>query len=78
MLVQYMIISYLLFIGACVLALAFGSYLYVIAMNECVKENLVVISQSCQDKAKHGDILEQLNEFVEFHSCVKQLSNFDK
>lgn len=78
MLVQYTIISYWLFIGACVLSLAFGSHSYVIAMDECIKENLCAISQNLQDETKQNQILEQLIEFVEFHSRVKQLSSFDE
>lgn len=68
----------MLFISACVLAPGFGSYSYTNAMNKCVKEILFVISESCRNEAELDQILEQLNEFIEFHSRVKQLSNFDK
>lgn len=66
---QCVMLSYMAFIAACVLALTMGSYLYFVASSECIKGSLLAIDQSANQ-----NIFEQFIEFIEFHSLVKQLS----
>lgn len=78
MAVQYMLFAYLLYVAACVLVLAFGSFLYAMAMTKCIEENLFAIGKSTQAKVKQTEqieLWEQLIEYIEFHSRAKQLSN---
>lgn len=60
--------------GACILALSVGFYLYAMAMCKCIKQNLFAVSRNSQVKIKRAHIGEQLIEFIGFHSRVKQLS----
>lgn len=75
MTVQCTIITYMAMIGACVLAVAIGSYFYTMAASKCIKENLFTVTENCRDKSKRKLIRVQLIEFIDFHTQVKQLSN---
>lgn len=68
--------SYGLKIGACVIALGFGTYLYGISFSKCIKHNLFAINRSAQDETERNEIWNQLIEFIEFHSRAKQLRKF--
>lgn len=79
--IQYTMMSYAAMIGACIIAFAFGFYLYTTAMTKCIQGSLFHINRSAQSKNNRKNIHEQLAEFIRFHSRVKQLSfteNFDK
>lgn len=69
---QYIIFTYAMKVGACVLTLAIGLYLYVIAMSECIKQILFAISQSTRTEAEQNLIQEQLIEYIEFDANVKR------
>lgn len=60
-------------VGGCVLALGIGSFLYAIASSECLKRCLFSIGH-CVDSESKQNISEQLIEFIDFHTLVKQLS----
>lgn len=68
---QCIVWLYIALIGACVIALAIGSFLYIIASSECIKGNLLSIDRCAKT---NQNILEQFTEFIEFHSLVKQFS----
>lgn len=74
MVIQYVILVYAAIIGACDITMAVGSYLYGIAMSECVKGTLNEINRHVHDKTNKARIVEEIIEFVQFHSRVKQLS----
>lgn len=62
-------------IGAGVLVLAIGAYLYGAGMAECIKVILLDIRHRTEVKAaKKTHSMEQLIDFIEFHSRAKQLS----
>lgn len=65
--------TYILMTGACVAALGIGCYLYAIAASKCIKENLFAIIKNFENKNKRS-IRDQLIEFIDFHTKVKQLS----
>lgn len=69
---QYIIFTYAMKVGACVITLAIGLYLYVIAMSECIKQILFAISQSTRTEAEQNLIQEQLIEYIEFDANVKR------
>ena len=75
--IHYVMLLYAIMIGACVLALAIGSYLYIIALNKCMKESLNVINQTTHDKINRIGIGKRLSEFIELHSNVKELSDIE-
>lgn len=60
-------------IGACIISFAFGCYLLGIAMTKLIKRSLFAIDQSICAKIDQQRILDQLAEFVELHSTIKQL-----
>lgn len=62
-------------IGAGVLVLAVGAFLYAVEMIKCVKDALLEFSQSKSD-TNHKRILKLLADFIEFHTREKELSNF--
>lgn len=72
--VEYAMASYGLKIGACALCFAIGSFLYSMAACKCLKENLSAIQGSTKHKTSRKLILEQMIEFIGFHSQTKQLS----
>lgn len=76
MAIQCIMLGSMLLIGACILTLGTGTYLYAIAMSKCIKENLFTIIESCRNKNKRHLICEQLVEFIDFHTNAKQLSKF--
>lgn len=71
--VQHKTFTYLVYIGACVLALGFGCYSYLMAMAECIKQNLCAIRRNIRKSRQKKHLWEQLKEFIEFHSRAKQL-----
>lgn len=71
---QYILASYGLFIGVCILALAIGVYLFGNAMSKCIKEILFAISEHSNAEIDRSVLLEQFIEFIQYHSRVKQLS----
>lgn len=73
MALECMALVYMTLIGASVLTLAIGSYLYLVASSKCIKGSLFAIGQ-CTSIKTYRNIREQLVEFIEFHSLVKQLS----
>lgn len=70
-----MVILYMATIGASVMALAIGSYLYFTAASKCIKESLLSIG-CCATANANQHILAQIVEFIQFHSRVKQLSKY--
>lgn len=72
--IQFTMMSYAAMIGACIIAFAFGFYLYTTAMTKCIRGSLFLINRSAQSKNNRKNIDEQLVELIWFHSRVKQLS----
>lgn len=69
---QFVMLSCMSIIAGCAIALAVGSFLYGIAMTKCIKGSLFAINRGA--RAKKGRHLEQIIEFIRFHSTAKQLS----
>lgn len=69
---QYIMFSYAMKIGTCVIALAIGFYLYLIAMQKCIKQNLAAIERHIQSKTEQKFIRNQLIEYIQFDSKVKR------
>lgn len=78
---QYAMLSYVVRIVACILALGVGVYVYLIGANKCMKSNLFSIGRCASsddddddDHTNESDLLEQFIEFIQFQALVKQLS----
>lgn len=71
---QYVMIMYLLSTVGCALVFAIASYLFSIAMSKSIKLNLCSINRKAGDEIHRMRLMEQLVEFIEYHSRVKQLS----
>lgn len=65
--------KYTFLICGCVLGLGIGFYSFLIALSKSIKKSLFFIKREIGDRSKQKLILEQLIEFLEFHSHVKQL-----
>lgn len=63
-------VFYMMLIAACVIALGVGAYLYVVASCKCIKGSLFAIGRS----GNRNNFFDQFNEFIQFHTRVKQLS----
>lgn len=61
---------------ACMISLAFGSFLLAIALINTIKRNICEINKDVQFKANRLQASKKLISFIEFHSTLKQLSNF--
>lgn len=72
--IQYTMMSYAAMIGACIIAFAFGFYLYTTAMTKCIKGILFHVNRSAESKTNRKMVHKQIVEFIRFHSRVKQLS----
>lgn len=71
--IHCIMVSYQLIIAACVISFAFGCYFLGIAMSKSIRGSLFSIDQSIGVKIDQKLILDQLAEFLEFHSTAKQL-----
>lgn len=71
--IQYAITAYGVLIGACIISLGIGSFLYVIASTKCIRGNLFAINRCTNDSDKQH-IWDQFIEFIQYHSRVKQFS----
>lgn len=67
-------LTYGLMIVASVAATGIGYYFFLIAMSQTIKGSLIVINRNVEGKPEQKCIWEQLIEFLEYHSNVKQLS----
>lgn len=65
---------YAFWIIACVFALAIGSYLYAMTMNERIKRSLFNVNQNADGKISGKTALHELGEFMNLQSSVKKLS----
>lgn len=72
--IEYVMAWYLLVIGAVLIPLAIGSYLYLMALSKCVKGALFAVSQCTNGTKTNQEILERIIEYAELYSRVKQLS----
>lgn len=72
--IQCVMLSYALLIGACALVLAIGGFLYIIELSKCIKHRLFALGPRTDAKTNLTCILNQLAEFIELHSNVKQLT----
>lgn len=62
-------------IGACILVLGIGSFLYAIALSKIIKKILFAINRNTQcDKIDSSIFVEQIVEFMELHLSAQQLS----
>lgn len=61
-------------IGVCIICFSIGIYLFAMSSSQCVKSSLFSISRNSKLKLNQKRIFEQFNEFIQFHSRVKQLS----
>lgn len=70
---QYMNSAYIFSDGGCVLVLAIGFYIFMIAMCKTIRGSLLAINRNLSIKLDRKRIFEQLVEFLEFHSRMKRL-----
>lgn len=78
MAIQIIATTYSFTIAACILSLSVGFTLFLFAMSKVAKISVICINQKAGDKTARKRILEQLIEFLEFHSRMKQLSKNEK
>lgn len=71
---QFTILSYAVVIAGCVIALAIGSYSYGVVLSKALKVSLNSINRHVRRKKNEICILDEIIEFVQFHSRGKQLS----
>lgn len=64
-------------IGACVLVLSIGSYMYGMAHNKIIKGCLFAINRNAQIKSNRSHLFEQIVEFMESHANAKKLSGME-
>lgn len=74
MIIEYIGISYILTIAACVISLAIASYLYGIALSKIIKGSLFNISRNTRVKTDQFIFTEQIIEFLDLYSSEQQLS----
>lgn len=74
---QFIILTHLVWVGACVLVLAIGLFFFsfAIAISKSINEILFSITQNATDKINQNVIWQQFVEFFEFHSKVNQFLN---
>lgn len=70
---EYVVFLHGVRIGACVLILAIGSYLYAVGLCKRIKESLFAIIRSTQTKTDQSILLGEIIEFIELHSSAQQL-----
>lgn len=66
--------TYALLVGGCATVLGIGLYFFTMAMSRTTKGTIVTVIRATEVESKRKQIREQLIEFLEFHSKVKQLS----
>lgn len=73
---QYALIAYNFFLLASMVSLGVGAYLFTISMAEYIKDILNAINERTQqdDENKITDIGQQLADFIEIYSILKELS----
>lgn len=71
---EYIMIWYLVMIGACIISVAFGSYLFAITNSKCIKGDLSAIGQCTDGTKSYQEILDRIIEYSQYHANVKQLS----
>lgn len=74
MAIQFVMFSWGEMIGACILLLTVGAYLYAIAMSKCIEKSLNAVNHNARAETDQSILLKQLIEFLESHSNTKQLS----
>ena len=57
------------------ISLGIGAYLIIVAGAEDANKNLILINKSAKNKQNPPKMLKKLNDYVQFHSNLKQLSN---
>lgn len=70
-------LAHALAFAACLVALGFGSFLIAMASSRCLKGCLYSISQNTKPKANLKRVLGHFIEFIELHTHVKQLSEYN-
>lgn len=74
---QYVMVLYMLMLGAFFISLAVGSYVYMVAANKCTKCSLSSINRNAiTDHANQNGLLEQFIELIRFQSAEKELRSF--
>lgn len=73
---EYVVVSYVLLIAACLIIFGISAYLYIIALSKCIKGSLFAIGRRTQNK-RNRHISDRFIEFAQFHGQVKQLSTKD-
>lgn len=69
-------LMYILYAVACILAIGFGAYMFIIALTDDIKINTNAINENIKTKANQLKIVEQFSDFIETHSSAKELSEF--
>lgn len=71
---ELFILFYAASISACAFIFVLPFYMVFIATSECIKSNLLAITESAMDNTNRERFLDQFIEFIELHSRVTQLS----
>lgn len=77
MAIESIIIEYMVMIGGCLIAFAFGNYLYMMASSKCVKQTIFDVIRCTGGARTNRQILERFIEYVDTYTTVKQLSIHD-
>lgn len=74
---QYIAVSYLLHVTACVLSIGVGAYIFAIATTKEIERavnDFNIVAKGRTTAANHAFLMSQFSVFIDAHSTVKQLS----
>ena len=71
---EFEVATYLLLLVACLLTLSCGCLLFMLTMIKVAKQSLHSINKTAKLKSKRTLISNQLTQFIQYHSILKQLS----
>lgn len=57
----------------CFVSLAFGAYMFAVAVVDIIKNKLHSINEMANDKKSRENIYEKLSDFIETHANLEQL-----
>ena len=72
--IQYISLGHLYILGAAVISLEIGCYLWMMELIEDIKNDINSINKTAKLRKNQTQMSKQLTDSIEFHSKVKQLS----
>lgn len=74
---QYLMVTFVFYFVACSSTIAIAVYLFSINATNDIIDNLHSINKDAKSRRKRSNITIQISEFIEYHSILKQLSQYD-